>query len=59
MVGEQATKTASVLGHNYPGSKWYQESYARLAEVGQVPDAPTAIKTGRPGFFGRIFKAIF
>ncbi len=56
---EQATKTASVLGHNYPGSKWYQESYARLAEVGQVSDAPTAIKTGRPGFFGRIFNAIF
>ena len=56
---EQATKTAAVLGHNYPGSKWYQESYARLAEAGQVPDAPTALKTGRPGFFGRIFGAIF
>ncbi|MBC7635438.1 MAG: outer membrane protein assembly factor BamD [Acetobacteraceae bacterium] len=56
---EQATKTAAVLGHNYPGSKWYQESYARLAEVGQVPDAPTAVKTGRPGFFGRIFNTIF
>ena len=56
---DQATKTASVLGHNYPGSKWYQESYARLAEIGQVPDAPTAVKTGRPGFFGRIFNTIF
>lgn len=56
---DQATKTAAVLGHNYPGSKWYQESYARLAEVGQVPDAPTAIKTGRPGFFGRILNTIF
>ena len=52
-------KTAAVLGHNYPGSNWYQESYARLAEVGQVPDAPTALKTSRPGFFGRIFNAIF
>jgi len=56
---EQATKTAAVLGHNYPGSKWYQESYARLAEVGQVPDAPTALKTGRPGLLGRIINAIF
>lgn len=32
---EEAEKTAAVLGHNYPGSVWYQDSYA-------------LVKTGRP-----------
>lgn len=27
---EQAKASAAVLGHNYPGSTWYQESYALL-----------------------------
>jgi outer membrane protein assembly factor BamD len=31
----EAEKTAAVLGHNYPGSDWYQDSFA-------------LIKTGRP-----------
>ncbi|WP_193182860.1 outer membrane protein assembly factor BamD [Nisaea sediminum] len=25
---EQAQRTAAVLGHNYPGSEWYEDSYA-------------------------------
>jgi len=29
LTGE-ATKVAAVLGHNYPGSRWYQDSYALL-----------------------------
>ncbi len=32
---QEAEKTAAVLGHNYPGSEWYQDSYA-------------LVKTGRP-----------
>jgi len=32
---EEAGKTTAVLGHNYPGNKWYQDSYALM-------------KTGRP-----------
>ena len=28
---EEAEKTAAVLGHNFPGSEWYQDSYANLA----------------------------
>jgi outer membrane protein assembly factor BamD len=32
---EEAEKTAAVLGHNYPGNNWYQDSYA-------------LVKTGRP-----------
>lgn len=29
---QQATRIASVLGYNYPGSEWYQRSYALLDE---------------------------
>lgn len=28
----EATRIAAVLGHNYPGSKWYEESYKILDE---------------------------
>ena len=27
---EEATRVAAVLGHNYPGSKWYEQSYKLL-----------------------------
>ena len=27
---DQATRVAAVLGYNYPGSKWYEDSYALL-----------------------------
>ena len=27
---EQAERTAAVLGYNYPGSEWYQDSYALM-----------------------------
>jgi outer membrane protein assembly factor BamD len=27
---QQAERTAAVLGHNYPGSEWYQDSYALM-----------------------------
>lgn len=30
---DEATHAAAVLGHNYPGSKWYQSSYALLDPV--------------------------
>jgi outer membrane protein assembly factor BamD len=29
---QEAVKVASVLGHNYPGSKWYQDTYKILDE---------------------------
>ena len=29
-LDDEAAKTAAVLGHNYPGSTWYQDSYALL-----------------------------
>ncbi len=49
---DEARKTASVLGHNYPGSAWYQDSYALLVEG--APSAPD-----RPGFLRRAVSSVF
>jgi outer membrane protein assembly factor BamD len=42
-----------VLGHNFPGSPWYQDSYALL-----VPGAEPA-ERDRPGWLSRWWAAIF
>lgn len=36
-VREEAIKSAAVLGHNYPSSDWYQDSYALLAGNETLP----------------------
>jgi outer membrane protein assembly factor BamD len=48
---DEARRTASVLGHNFPGSPWYQDSYALL--VAGVEPA----EIDRPGFFRRSWNA--
>jgi outer membrane protein assembly factor BamD len=58
---EQARKTAAVLGHNYPGSEWYVDSYNQLVIDGQVKGTPVS-PAGEPesaGFFSRAFGWIF
>ena len=30
---EESTKTASVLGHNYPNSDWYRYSYNLIKKI--------------------------
>ena len=61
---DQARRTASVLGYNYPGSSWYQDSYADLRSAGAlspsdaVPGQPPA-PTAQRGFFGRAFHSVF
>jgi outer membrane protein assembly factor BamD len=50
---EEARKTASVLGHNFPGSPWYQDSYALL--VAGAERAPE----DRPGFMTRAWNWVF
>jgi outer membrane protein assembly factor BamD len=45
---DEARRTASVLGHNYPGSPWYQDSYALLVDGAEPADG-----VRRPGFFRR------
>lgn len=36
-INEEARATAAVLGHNYPGSVWYADSYALLYGGGGSP----------------------
>ena len=36
-VRDEAVKSAAVLGHNYPSSEWYQDSYALLANDQTLP----------------------
>jgi len=55
---EEARKTAAVLGHNYPGSEWYKDSYDQLVGAGQVNDARPA-KDDQPGFFSRNLPSVF
>ena len=54
---DQAQRTAAVLGHNYPGSPWYEDSYAQLVENGVAP--PLARTADSRGFFARNFGGIF
>jgi outer membrane protein assembly factor BamD len=56
---DQARTTAAVLGHNYPGSEWYSDSYAQL--VGDnvtTPSGGSSPDSGR-GFFSRAWHAVF
>ncbi|WP_191085388.1 outer membrane protein assembly factor BamD [Roseococcus microcysteis] len=50
---EEAARTASVLGHNFPGSPWYQDSYALLTPGAAPSDA------ARPGLLRRAWGNIF
>ena len=54
---DQAKKTAAVLGHNYPGSRWYADSYNNLVDEGDIPNARGHLE--KPGFFARNFGSIF
>ncbi|MGG5821535.1 outer membrane protein assembly factor BamD [Falsiroseomonas sp. HW251] len=49
---DEARRTASVLGHNYPGSPWYQDSYALLV------DGATPAEQDRPGWFSRTMSTL-
>jgi outer membrane protein assembly factor BamD len=50
---DEARKTASVLGHNFPGSPWYQDSYGLLVE-----GAPRA-EPQRAGLLRRAWNTVF
>jgi outer membrane protein assembly factor BamD len=51
-IREEAEKVAAVLGHNYPGSEWYADSYA-LLKGGERPGRENQ------GFLGRTFGKLF
>ena len=55
---DQARKTAAVLGHNYPGSPWYENSYNDLVAEGMAP--PVRDQTASSGgFFSRTLGSLF
>jgi outer membrane protein assembly factor BamD len=62
---DEARRTAAVLGHNYPGSPWYEDSYDQLVSVGEVTDQRDGQATAsgqpveRPGFFSRLWHSVF
>ena len=49
---QEARANAAVLGHNYPGTDWYLDSYALLVDEGVRPP-------DEQGFFGRLADSIF
>jgi outer membrane protein assembly factor BamD len=53
-VTDEAQAAAAVLGHNYPGSNWYRDSYALVAGRGLSPDA-SSNKSWIARTFGKIF----
>ena len=56
----EARKTAAVLGHNYPGSPWYADSYRLL--TGKDAGEGESSADGEPGLVRRLwsgFKGLF
>jgi outer membrane protein assembly factor BamD len=55
---DEAQKTAAVLGHNYPNSEWYMDSYSVL--TGKNPRrAQKSTIVGRRSWWGRTWNSIF
>jgi outer membrane protein assembly factor BamD len=52
-VADEAQATAAVLGYNFPGSDWYQDSYALLTGVNLQP------REDEESWIGRAWKSIF
>ena len=52
-VPEEAKKAAAILGHNYPGSKWYTDSYTLM--TGKNVNN----KNKKKGFLNRIWNSVF
>ena len=58
---DQAKRTASVLGYNYPGSIWYADTYDQLVRDGLAQGAPVPSDVGGSagGFFSRTWHWLF
>jgi len=61
-VMNEAVQVAAVLGYNYPGSRWYQDSYKLLDKTGGLQltkhlDEADPIK--RESFFQKAWKRLF
>ena len=49
----EAIASAAVLGHNYPGSNWYANSYELLTGKNLLPD-----DEDHDGFFSRVYRRV-
>lgn len=56
---DQARKTASVLGYNYPGSEWYEDSYSNLFDNGLVQQPGPPHPSNERGFISRAWHSVF
>ncbi|MBM3559407.1 MAG: outer membrane protein assembly factor BamD [Alphaproteobacteria bacterium] len=52
-IAPEARQSAAVLGHNFPGSDWYIDSYEMVE--GKTVERPGAATDNEPGFFGRLW----
>ncbi|MBV9522457.1 MAG: outer membrane protein assembly factor BamD [Alphaproteobacteria bacterium] len=55
-IVDEARSAAAVLGHNYPGSEWYQDSYALLTGA---PSEAAADEKPSKGWMARIIGSLF
>jgi outer membrane protein assembly factor BamD len=56
-VDDEARQVAAVLGHNFPGSDWYQDSYDLLTREGITLDE--AVGRDDPSYFERAWRRLF
>jgi outer membrane protein assembly factor BamD len=54
---DEAQRMGAILGHNFPGSEWYERSYALMTDSGVAPVAEEEAE--RRGWLGRTFGAVF
>jgi len=54
-IMDEAQRNAAVLGHNYPGSEWYTDSYKLVAGI----DVRADKEKGKKGIFARAWDWIF
>jgi outer membrane protein assembly factor BamD len=54
---DQAQRAAAILGYNFPGSEWYQRTYALMQERGVQPVSEGEAR--RRGWLNRTFGAVF
>ncbi len=52
-IKDEAKATGAVLGHNFPGSQWYQDSYKLLVTHDLVPESD------RKSWIGQIWNDLF
>lgn len=56
---DEARKTAAVLGYNYPGSPWYEDSYNQLLSDNLVRGAKELPPPKQEGFLTRAWHWVF